>query len=98
MQIQVNQVRKDDYVVGFGTVVNVRVFYSEKAVKTKVGPMNRQFIPLPDKTAYARLIAEQQENSYDRQDGTVILYTAFGSKSYHANEVVDVYRVERKAA
>ena len=98
MQIQVNQVRKGDYVVDFGTVENVRIFYGEKAVRTKVGPVNRKFIPLPDKTSYARLVAEQEETSYDRQDGIVVLYTSFGSKSYHVGDMVDVFSVGRKAA
>jgi hypothetical protein len=98
MNIQVSQIKAGDYVVGFGTVNKVRVFYKEKAIRGKQGgAVNRKFVPLPDNKAYARLIAEQQENSYDREIDTVVVYGAACSKAFSADKTVDVYRISRVA-
>lgn len=98
MNIPVTQVQKGDYVPNFGYVDKVRVFYRDSAVERKVGAMNRKFVPIPDNTARARLIAEQQENLYEQVVDTVVVYCGSVSRSFRAESNVDVYRSNSAAA
>lgn len=98
MDILVSQVRKGDFVDGFGTVTDVRKFYRDRAVKSKSSPLNRKRIPIEDKVVYARLVAEQQEQSYESLLDNVVLYSTGGvRKTFAPEKTVKVYRVIREA-
>ena len=97
MDIMVSQVRKGDYVDGFGVVTDVRKFYLEKAVKTKQSPLNRVRVAVEDKTVYARLVAQQQEDSYDNLLDNVVLVADGKSRTFSADKTVKIYRVLKQA-
>jgi hypothetical protein len=98
MNIPVSQIKRGDFVVGFGVVDKVRLFYKDKAIRSKQGSaVNRKFVPVEDKTAYARLVAEQQEKSYDQELDTVVVYASANSRAFNADKTVEVYRTVREA-
>lgn len=82
-----------DYIPGLGTVESVRLFYTQKADKTKVGAMRGKFVPKQDAGKMARLIAEQQEKSYTQVlDTVVVRFYGGNSKAFQPDDVVDVRR------
>lgn len=97
MEIAVDRVRAGDFVVGFGFVNKVKVFFRQKAIRGKQGnALNRKFVRIDSKTQYARIVAEQQENSYDEEIDTVVFYGATGSKAFAGDAQVKVYRTVRE--
>jgi hypothetical protein len=89
-------IRSGDYIPGWGTVDTVRLFYTQKADKTKVGAMRGKFVPKQDAGKMARLIAEQQEQSYTEVLDTVFVRFYGGrTKVFQPDEVVNVSRISK---
>jgi hypothetical protein len=99
MEIMVSQVRKGDYIDGFGTVFDVRKFYKDRAVKSKTsGPVNRKRVVAEDNLVYARLVAMQQEEAYDSVlDNVVLVSLDSKKKTYSADKTVKVFRLLKEA-
>lgn len=100
MDIMVSQVRKGDYVDGFGVVTDVRKFYRERAIKTKTGnALSRsERFDSGDNLVYARIVAKQQEESYDNLLDNVVLVSDGKFRTFSAEKTVKVYRVSKEAA
>ncbi len=99
MEILASQVRKGDYVDGFGTVDNIRKFYRERAVKgASANALSRkEWVNTRDNLIYARVVAEQQEKSYDNLLDNVVLVSSLRTKTFAADAMVKVYRVFKEA-
>lgn len=99
MEILVSQVRKGDYVDGFGVVTDVRKFYRERAVKSKTGNAlnRRERFDAEDKLVYARIVAQQAEQSYDNLLDNVVLVSDGKFRTFSADKTIKVYRVFKEA-
>lgn len=99
MNVFVSQVRKGDYVDGFGTVTDIHKFYKDRAVKSRTcNPLKAKKVFVPNDEVYARIVAEQQEESYDSVLDNVVLSFLGGSKrSFSADKEVKVYRISKVA-
>lgn len=95
MEIPAGDIQKNDFVHGFGTVLDVRYFYRIEAVRGRTPDKERRGL---DSLDYARLVAEQQEKSYNEVlDSVKIFGNANTSKTFSADTVVSVFRVFRQA-
>lgn len=96
MNLNVSHLRCGDFILGFGTVDSVRLFYNQKADKTKKGMKQERFVPKQDAGAMARLVAEQQEGSYTESLETVLVRFKGGkTKTFQPEEVVNIYRISK---
>lgn len=98
MEILVSQVRKGDYVENLGVITDVRNFYRDRAVKSKLSPLaNQRREDYSDKTVYARLVAKQQEDSYESVLDCVVLFSDANKRTFAADKTVKVYRFLKEA-
>jgi len=95
MKIIAQNIKKFDFLVGHGKVDDVRVFYTEQAVHDQVVSSNKK-MELTG-TGYARLIAEQQEQSYRNVPDRVVVTFGGKKKTFFANDEVEIYRVSKVA-
>lgn len=95
MEIPAGQILKNDFVHGFGTVLDIRRFYRQEAIRGRTIDKERRGF---DNLDYARLVAEQQEQLYNEVlDSVKIFGDAGTSRTFSADTVVSVFRVVRQA-
>ena len=94
MKIVAENIKKFDYLNGHGIVEDVKLFYAQKAV-TGLTKDNRKMVLTG--TAYARLVAEQQEESYSDIPDRVVVTIAGKQKTFFAGDEVEVHRISKVA-
>lgn len=99
MKISVTQVQEGDYVDGLGTVGGIFKFYREEAATRKSGSaLNRKKASVEDRRIYARIVAEQEEQSYNKVLDSIVIYFIGGSKkSFSPDKELNVYKIMREA-
>lgn len=95
MKIIAQNIKKFDFLANHGKVDEVSVFYTEQAVHDQGVGSNKK-MELTG-TGYARLIAEQQEQSYKSIPDRVVVTFGGNKKTFFANDEVEIYRVSKVA-
>ena len=95
MKIKIENIKKFDYLVGFGKVDSVQFFYAQQAVFERTSDKNKMSITGTD---YARLVEEQQEQLYKGVVDKVVVNSGANIKTFFSNDEVEVYRLFSEAA
>lgn len=94
MTTTINLVRVGDYVHDFGVVTKVRHFYKDKANKSKVAPNTNKFVPITSSGQYARIVAVQHDQQYEKVLDSVVISNGVISRSYTVDSEVRIYRMK----
>lgn len=92
MQISASSINVNDYIVDFGFVTEVKRFYRKEAIRNKTLDNTKRGLTIVD---YARLVEEQQDNSYKEILDKIVVYFGGRKKTYDANDNVDVFRLKK---
>lgn len=94
MKIIAQNINKFDFVAGIGRVDDVKVFYTEQAVRGRT--VEKKKMELTG-AGYARLVAEQQEESYQQIPDRVVVTIAGKQKTFFANDEIEIYKISKVA-
>ena len=94
MKIIAENIKKFDYLVGHGVVEDVKLFYAQKAVVGRTKETKKMVLT---GAAYARLVAEQQEESYTKVPDRVVITFSGKQKTFFAGDEIEVHRISKVA-
>lgn len=94
MKIFAENIKKFDFLVGHGTVEDVKYFYIQKANTSKTKGDHKMVLTGSD---YARLVASQQEESYQDVLDRIVVTVGYKQKTFFCGDEVEIFRISKVA-
>lgn len=93
MKISAENINKFDFLIGHGTVDDVKFFYTQKAVTNHTNEDHKMILTGSD---YARL-AKERDNCYRDILDRVVVTINGKQKTFFCGDEVEIYRISKVA-